>query len=220
MPSSLGELEQQLRSTSHSEEAIQAVQAFSNGLAGTKTRLEVWNAVNAIVRKPIEYGETSALGFDTPDDQCSILQGDIVRTEAAYFYGERIAGMVKFAVLNSSCDLVPGRMAHASLLRILPIKRDEERAKEKLGTLLKFSRRDSMYLPALADDAEDVVGNAISFEGICQIRSSDLFLAGRVASLSVVGWRIFASFTRTVMARANPREVELRTAVEKPSSCP
>jgi hypothetical protein len=214
MASSLGELEQQLRSTSHSEEAILAVQAFSNGLAGTKARLDVWNAVNAIVRKPIEYSETSALGFDTPDDRFSILQGDIVRTEAAYFYGERIAGMAKFAALNSSCDLVPGRMAHASLLRILPIKRDEERAKEKLGTLLKFTRRDSMYLPALADDAEDVVGNVISFEGICQIRSSDLFLANRVASLSVVGWRIFASFTRTVMARANPREVELRMAVE------
>jgi hypothetical protein len=214
MASSLRELEQQLRSTSHSEEAILAVQAFSNGLAGTKARLDVWNAVNAIVRKPIEYRETSALGFDTPDDRFSILQGDIVQTEAAYFYGERIAGMAKFAALNSSCDLVPGRMAHASLLRILPIKRDEERAKEKLGTLLKFSRRDSMYLPALADDAEDVVGNVISFEGICQIRSTDLFLANRVASLSVVGWRIFASFTRTVMARANPREVELRMAVE------
>jgi len=71
-----------------------------------------------------------------------------------------------------------------------------------------------MYLPALADDAEDVIGNAISFEGICQIRSSDLFLGNRVASLSVVGWRIFASVTRTVMARANPREVELRMAVE------
>jgi hypothetical protein len=214
MASSLRELEQQLRSTSHSEEAILAVQAFSNGLAGTKARLDVWNAVNAIVRKPIEYRETSALGFDTPDDRFSILQGDIVQTEAAYFYGERIAGMAKFAALNSSCDLVPGRLAHASLLRILPIKRDEERAKEKLGTLLKFSRRDSMYLPALADDAEDVVGNVISFEGICQIRSTDLFLANRVASLSVVGWRIFASFTRTVMARANPREVELRMAVE------
>jgi hypothetical protein len=214
MASSLRELEQQLRSTSHSEEAILAVQAFSNGLAGTKARLDVWNAVNAIVRKPIEYRETSALGFDTPDDRFSILQGDIVQTEAAYFYGERIAGMAKFAALNSSCDLVPGRMAHASLLRILPIKRDEERAKEKLGTLLKFSRRDSMYLPAMADDAEDVVGTVISFEGICQIKSSDLFLANRVASLSVVGWRIFASFTRTVMARANPREVELRMAVE------
>lgn len=214
MASSLEDLEQQLRSISHSEEAIQAVQAFSNGLAGTKGRLEVWNAANAIVRKPIEYGETVALGFDTPDDLFTVLQGDIVQTEAAYFYGERIAGMPKFAVLNSSCDLVPGRTAHASLLRILPMRKDEERAKEKLGTLLKFSRRDSMYLPVLPDDAEDVVGNVISFEGICQIRSSDLFLVHRVASLSVVGWRIFASFTRIVMARANPREVELRMAVE------
>jgi hypothetical protein len=214
MASSLGELEQQLRSISHSEEAIKAVQAFSDDLSGTKARLEVWNALNAIIRKPIEYRETSALGFDTADDQFSVLQGDIVQTEAAYFYGERIAGMAKFAVLNSSCDLVPGRTAHASLLRILPIRRGEERAKEKLGTLLKFTRRDSMYLPALADDPEDVVGNAISFEGICQIRTSDLFLGNRVASLSVVGWRIFASFTRTVLARANPREVELRMAVE------
>jgi hypothetical protein len=156
MASSLEELEQQLRSISHSEEAIDAVQAFSNSLSGTKARLEVWNAVNAIVRKPIEYKEAAALGFDTAEDQFSILQGDIVQTEAAYFYGERIAGMPKFAVLNSSCDLVPGRAAHASLLRILPIRKDEERAKEKLGTLLKFSRRDSMYLPALHDDAEDV----------------------------------------------------------------
>jgi hypothetical protein len=215
MASSLGELEQQLRSISHSEEAINAVQVFSDSLSGTKARLEVWNAVNAIVRKPIEYEETAALGFDTCDDQFSILQGDIVQTEAAYFYGERIAGVAKFAVLNSSCDLVPGRTSHASLLRILPIRKDEERAKEKLGTLLKFSRRDSMYLPVLQDDSEDIVGNAISFDGICQIRSSDLSLGNRVASLSVVGWRIFASFTRTVMARANPREVELRMAVEK-----
>jgi len=159
--------------------------------------------VNAIVRKPIDYSETSALGFDTPDDQFSVLQGDIVQTEAAYFYGERIAGMAKFAVLNSSCDLVPGRTAHASPHRILPIRKDEERAKEKLGTLLKFSRRGSMYLPALPDYTEEVVGNAIPFEGICQIRSSDLFLANRAASLSVVGWRIFASFARTVMARTN-----------------
>ncbi|MGA2891128.1 MAG: hypothetical protein ABSE51_24185 [Terracidiphilus sp.] len=147
-------------------------------MAGTKGRLEVWNAVNAIVRKPIDYRETSALGFDTPDDQFSVLQGDIVQTEAAYFYGERIAGMPKFAVLNSSCDLVPGRTAHASLLRILPIRKDEERAKEKLGTLLKFSRRDSMYLPALPDDTEDVVGihdqqalhcPAANFRPSCQI---------------------------------------------------
>jgi hypothetical protein len=187
MAFSLAELEQQLRSVSHSEEAIRAVQNFSNGLADTKARLEIWNAVNAIVRKPIEYSETAALGFDTPDDLFTLLQGDIVQTDAAYFYGERIAGMPKFAVLNSSCDLVPGRTVHASLLRILPIRGDDERAKEKLWTLLKFGRRDSMYLSVLPSDADDVVGNAISFEGICQIRSADLLLANRVASLSVVG---------------------------------
>lgn len=104
MALSLEELEQLLRSISHSEEAIQADQAFSNGLAGTKARLEVWNAANAIVRKPIEHGVTAPLGFDTPDDQFTVLQGDIVQTESAFFYGERIAGMPKFAVLNSSCD--------------------------------------------------------------------------------------------------------------------
>jgi hypothetical protein len=67
MASSLVELEQQLSSISHSEEAMQAVQAFSDGLSGTKMRLDVWNAVNAIVLKPIEYKETFALGFDTAD---------------------------------------------------------------------------------------------------------------------------------------------------------
>jgi hypothetical protein len=75
MTSSLEELEQQLRSISHSEVAVPA---FSNGLAGTKGRLEVWNAANAIVRRPIEYGKTAALRFDTPDDQFTVLQGDIV----------------------------------------------------------------------------------------------------------------------------------------------
>lgn len=75
----LGELEQQLRSISHSEEEIQAVQAFSNGLAGTKVRLEVWNAANAILRKPIEYGETAALGFDTPDDQFTYCRATLFK---------------------------------------------------------------------------------------------------------------------------------------------
>jgi|SRR5579859_430400 len=201
MASSLREFERQLRSISHSEEAIQAVQAFSNGLAGTKGRFEVWNAVNAIVRKPIDYAETSALGFDTPNDQFSVLQGDIIQTETAYFYRERIAGMPKFAVLNSSCDLVPGRTTHASLLCILPNLRGKQRAKGKLSTLLKFSRRNSMYLPALPDDTEDVVGNLVSFEGNYQIRSSDLFLANRAASLSVVGRRVSVPFSRSVMAQ-------------------
>ena len=142
-----------------------------------------------------------------------MLQGDVIRTEAAYFLGERVTGRPKYAILNSSCDLVPGRSSYAALLRILELRRDEEKAKEKLGALLKFARRDSMYLPVLPDDGPDVIGNVIQFDGICQIRSSELLLSHRLASLSLAGWRIFASFARTVIARANPREALIRSTL-------
>ena len=72
-----------------------------------------------------------------------------------------------------------------------------------------------MYLPVLPDDDDDVIGNVIPFDGICQIRSAELLLANRLVSLSLVGWRIFASVARTAIARANPREAELRQAVEE-----
>jgi hypothetical protein len=45
----LAELERQVGPISHSEEAIHAVQAFSNGLARTKARLEVWSATDRAV---------------------------------------------------------------------------------------------------------------------------------------------------------------------------
>ncbi len=211
----LAELERKLRELSHSDQAIQEVQRFSGSLAGTKERLATWNAARAIVRRPIESGQTAALGFNAADDAFTLLQGDVVRTESAYFLGERVTGRPKYAVLNSTCDLVPGRSTYSALLRILELRNDEERAKEKLGTLLKFTRRDSMYLPVLPDDDDDVIGNVIPFDGICQIRSAELLLANRLVSLSLVGWRIFASVARTAIARANPREAELRQAVEE-----
>jgi len=211
----LAELERKLRGLSHSDEAIQEVQRFSHGLGGTKERLATWNTAHAIVRRPIESGQAAALGFNTADDAFTLLQGDVVRTESGFFLGERVTGRPKYAVLNSSCDLVPGRSSYAALLRILELRSEEERAKEKLGTLLKFTRRDSMYLPVLPDDDHDVIGNVIQFDGICQIRSAELLLSHRLVSLSLVGWRIFASFARTVIARANPREAELRQAVEE-----
>ena len=210
----LVELERRLRSLSHSEEAIQELQTFASLLSGTQERLAIWTAHNAILRRPIENEEIEALGFNTPEDAFTMLQGDVIRTESAYFLGERVTGWPKYAILNSSCDLVPGRSSYAALLRILELRKDEEKAKEKLGTLLKFTRRDSMYIPVLPDDGPDVIGNVIQFDGICQIRSSELLLSHRLASLSLVGWRIFASFARTVIARANSREVLIRSTVE------
>ena len=209
----LSQLERELRTLSHTEDGIQAVRKFSDALNGTKERLAVFNASNAL-RRPIDPVETATLGFNNEDDKFSLLQGDVVTTDAAYFLGERITGSPKYAVLNSSCDLVPNRNKFAALLRISEIKLSEASAKEKLGTLLKFSRRDSMYLPVLASDRAEVIANVIQFDGVCQIRTEDLLLANRIASLSLVGWRIFGSLTRVVFARANPREEQFREAIE------
>jgi len=212
----LYDLEQKLSELSHSDAAIVEVRSFSEQLGNTQARINVLNADNAMVRAPITPEQTRALGFRSVEDDFTLVQGDIVSTESAYFLGERIASRPKYVVLNSSCDLVPNRREFGSLLRVKPITKMEERAKEKLNLLLRFKKSASMYLPPFPSDAADVWCNAIDFDGICQIRSESLLLASRIASLTLVGWRIFASFSRTVVARANPRECEMRIAIERP----
>jgi hypothetical protein len=211
----LRELERHLSSLSHSEGALDAVKEFSASLRSSSERVAVFNANGAMVRSPISSDETRAAGFDRPDDDFRLLQGDTVATESAFFLGERVTNSPKYVVLSSSCDLVPNRRSNAALLRIREVRKQEENAKEKLSLLLRFKRTESMYLPVLPCDRDDVLCNVIDFDGICQIRSCDLVLANRIASLSVVGWRIFASFSRMVIARANPRECEMRLALER-----
>jgi hypothetical protein len=140
-----------------------------------------------MVRSPISSDETRALGFSQPDDDFKLLQGDIVSTEAAYFLGERVIHSPKFVALGSSCDLVPGRRTYAALLRVVEIREDEAEVKAKLNLLLRFIRSDSMYLPVLPSDDRNVLCNAVLFDGVCQIRSSDLLLSNRIASL-FPGW--------------------------------
>ena len=210
----LEKLQRDLEPLSHSTAGIDLVRGCCRSLNGTEARMAVWNKTNAIVRSPIQPDDVQRLGFDKPEDLFILLQGDIVRTESAYFMGEQILGRVKYAVLNSSCDLVPGRSCYSLLLRIAEIRRSDPKAKAKLGELVKFSRNDAMYIPKFRDDAADVVGNEIQFDGVCQIANNDLLLANRVASLSLIGWRIFASFVRLVLARANPREAEIRAAAQ------
>jgi len=211
-------LEQKLSTLSHSEEAIGVIEQFCSEIKGTQARINLLNQANAIIRSPIEFHESQSLGFNQAEDAFTVLQGDVIRTESAFRLGERVTGKVAYVVLNSSCDLVLGRKQTALLLPISEILRGDPAANRKLGELVKFSRRDAMYLPPLFDDSDDVVGNSIQFDGVCQIETKSLHIANRVASLSLIGWRIFASFSRIVFARANPREVEIRLAVEKRKS--
>ena len=159
---------------SHSEAAIDEIVAFSKALKNTKQRIEVFNADRGILRSPISCSQTKELGFDLPEDSFSLLQGDIVTTESAYFLGERVRGCPKYAVLNSSCDLVSEKREYAALLRIAEIRASEPDPMAKLSLLLKFGRRDAMYLPVMPSDFQGALCNVIQFDGICQIRSADL----------------------------------------------
>jgi hypothetical protein len=84
-----------LKELSHSEAAIAEVRSFCNRLSGTRERMEVWNATNAVVCAPIEMSHVQELGYNKQEDEFVLLQGDIVRTDSAYIFGERINGHPK-----------------------------------------------------------------------------------------------------------------------------
>lgn len=217
LPGPLAELESQLRSLSHSEEAVQKVRDFARGIGKTAKRQAAFSPEGALVRRPITYQEALETGKIAPEeDRFTFLQGDIVRTDAAYFMGEQVRNLPTFVVLNSTCDLVEERRTYAALLRVKPLLETDPQWKEKLGQLLKFESTREMYLPPLPGDAETTVANIIDFDGIAQIRLADLRLAIRGASLSLVGWRVYGAMVRNVMVRAGKSEVALRTGFEGP----
>lgn len=203
----------QLRTLSHDEQPLKLIQSFANKLGKTNQRQAVFNTKGALVREPIVYQDVLAQGLiDAREDAFTLLQGDIVSTDTAYFLGERITG-TKFVVASSTCDLVENRREYAALLRIQPIRKDDPEAKNLLSQLLKFISTRRMYLPSLPDDPFEVIGNAICFDGIVQVRLEQLLLATRYASLSLVGWHIFGSLVRTIMVRAGENEVKMRSSV-------
>lgn len=213
LPGNLAELEAQLQTLSHDDQALKIIQVFAANLGKTKQRQRVFNARGTLVRQPIVYQDVLAQGLvESDEDPFILLQGDIIATDAAYLMGERLTG-TNFAVATSTCDLVPNRRQYAALLRVKPIRGDDPSASQLLGELLKFSSTQRMYLPPLPDDSSDVIGNAVIFDGIVQVRLEDLLVATRHASLSLVGWRIFGSLVRTLMVRAGASEVKLRSSL-------
>ena len=211
IPKDLPELERYLQNYSHDDQAIKTIQQFSKNLKKTKYRQDVFN--QALIREPIYYQDVVARGLADPEkDSFTLLQGDIVSTNAAYFLGERIEN-TKFAIASSTCDLVKDRRKYAALLRVQPISNQNSEAKTTLSQLLQFTSTQRMYLPPFADDSSDIVGNSLLFDGIVQIHLDDLLLAQRHASLSLVGWRIFGSMVRSILVRAGEDEVKMRSSI-------
>ena len=205
-----------LRNLSHNTDALQAVQEFAAAFKKTKQRQEVFNTAGALVQPPILYLEALERGrIMAEEDAFGLLQGDIISTEAAYFMGERLVER-RFIVANSTCDLVPGRRDYAALLPLQRIKpgetlKEQEITKRLLAELLSFKSTRRMYLPPLPRDPDEVIANAAAFDGFAQIHMDDVLLAERIASLSLTGWRVFASHLRGILTRTSESEIRLRT---------
>ncbi len=213
-------LERRLAGLSHTDEAAQVIESVvAEHFKKTAQRQIAFAQPNIICVEPISYADAVASGvIDADEDQFTMLQGDIVSTEAAYLMGERIVGSPMFAVLNSTCDLVPGRREYASLLRVVPVTGDGDALKSALHDLLSFRSRRDLYLPPLPNEDVPTLGYAIRFDGVAQIRMEDLLLAKRLCSLSLVGWRIFGSFARVLISRAGDGEAGLRAKLQRQSS--
>jgi hypothetical protein len=120
---------------------------------------------------------------------------------------------MKFIIASSTCDLVENRRENAVLFRIQPVTAAYPNFKSVIGELLKFESTKLMYLPRLKSDKEDIIANFIVLDGVIQIRLIDLCMATRHSSLGLIGWRIFGSLLKTVMARTGESEVKMRTAI-------
>jgi len=210
-------LERQLAAVSHTDEAALIVEsAVAERFKKTVQRQIAFAQPNIICVEPSSALIALASGaINADEDQFTMLQGDIVSTEAAYLMGERIVGSPMFAVLNSTCDLVPGRREFASLLRVFPVTGDGDALKSALHHLLSFRSRRDLYLPPLPNEDVLTLGYAIRFDGVAQIRMEDLLLANRLCSLSLVGWRIFGSFAWVLISRAGDGEAELRAKLQR-----
>ena len=201
----LKQLEADLAPLTHNPAILERVRAFTNEL-GSKTgqRQAVLN-LHGVLQTALENG------YPANADIFSVLQGDIISTQSAYFMGERLTGERRFMVLTPTCDLVFERRQYASLLEVKAIRADTPNAGVLLSSLTAFKRSDAMYLPALQADLErGILGFAVSFDGICSIGNTEIQTATRVASASLVGWRVFCAMLQSVLTRASEDEVILR----------
>lgn len=92
MREKLIELEEKLKHHSHDQTAIEIVQEFAKSLGKTRNKQVVFGSDGVLLREPpITYQEVIEKGLISQDeDPFSLLQGDIVSTDVAYFFGARV----------------------------------------------------------------------------------------------------------------------------------
>jgi hypothetical protein len=203
-------LEQELAPLSHGTEALQLLRNFLKGLGKVSARQHF--LADHMLRSPIRSQDVRGR-MDV--EEFHLLQGDIVRSDAAYTLGDRQIGNPSYIVATSTCDLVPGRRESALLLPVEPRGLDDYQSQQKLesdlGNLVTFRSTRYIYLPALPDDKPDVLFNVAHLDPLAQCANDALALAERRASMTLIGWRVFGGVLRSIQVREAEGEAEIRT---------
>ena len=165
-----------------------------------------------MLRPPISYEEVRSRLDVEP---FHVLQGDVIRTDAAYFFGTRQVGNPSYVVATSTCDLIPGRREAALLLPIEPRHpsdyESQQRLESELSNLIVFRSTRYFYLPQLPDDEPDVLFTLVRVDPFAQCRNDALELTERRASMTVIGWRVFGAALRSIQVREAEGEVDIRS---------
>jgi hypothetical protein len=143
------------------------------------------------------------------------LQGDVIRTDAAYILGVRQVGAFSSLVATSTCDLVPGRRKTALLLPVEPRRLSDYLSQQKLesdlSNLIVFRSTRYFYFPRLPDDDSDVLFNVAHVDPFAQCANEALNLAERLASMTLIGWRVFGAVLRSIQVREAEGEAGVRS---------
>jgi hypothetical protein len=203
-------LERRLAPLSHGTEALAVLQEALRQL-GKGERQAFLN--EQLLRAPIRH-EAVRGKLDPAPEHFDVLQGDIIRTDAAYVLGARQTSGQSFVVATSTCDVVPGRRETALLLPIQPRRpgdyADTNRLRSDLANLIAFRTTRYFYLPPLPDDPEDVLFNVALLDPLAQCANDALALAERRASMTLLGWRVFGALLRSLQVREAAEEVAIR----------
>jgi hypothetical protein len=192
---------------------MNAVVELQNRLRPLKTRERVaWLSEN-LVTPPLEHSVAESRAGSTVE-RFHVLQGDIIRTSAAFELGSRRES-ASYIVATSSCDLVLGRRMSALLFPIEAKRRGDyetepDKLKSDLGSLTLFLPKQQFFLPALADDDPDVLYNIAHLDPLAVISNENINLSERRASLTLVGWRMFGALTRGLLIREAEQEEAMR----------
>lgn len=174
---------------------------------------------------PIAHAEAKD-AYPDLSDEFDVLQGDVIRTEAAYILGRQESG--PYVVASATCDTVVRPKPRRGSILLLPVvprtlsefsgqttEAKERDAAATLARLMTFSGTAALYLPRLPDDQPDVLFNMISFQHFAVLESALIPTVQRVASMSLVGWRVVNVLVRTVIGRTGDEEAGFRLAVSE-----